>query len=137
MTNANQNGEPAGLSVEQEPNYTTNGSHLINRHNGEQIPAGEPTTYDVQFTDVSQFGLGVGAFAQRLLDDIKSLGRDPQDLCAEAVSTQTLSDEETLQAQFKQWADAKFGPAPVGGYPQHERFKSYYDCVAEILSMRG
>ena len=39
--------------------------------------AGEPTTYDVQFTGISQFGLGVDAFAQRLLDGINITGANP------------------------------------------------------------
>lgn len=30
------------------------------------------------------------------------------------------------QEAFKQWADETFGPAPAGGYPQHERYASYF-----------
>lgn len=33
---------PAGLPVSQEPKYTTNGTHLVNRHSGESVPHDEP-----------------------------------------------------------------------------------------------
>lgn len=38
---------------------------------------GESVTYDVQFTGISQFGLGVDAFSQRLLDGINITGANP------------------------------------------------------------
>lgn len=38
---------------------------------------GESVSYDVQFTGISQFGVGVDAFAQRLLDGINITGANP------------------------------------------------------------
>lgn len=39
--------------------------------------AGEPKTYDINFTGISQFGLGVDEFAQKLLDGINITGANP------------------------------------------------------------
>ena len=39
--------------------------------------AGEQTTYDITFTALTQFGLGVDQFAQRLLDGINITGANP------------------------------------------------------------
>lgn len=39
--------------------------------------AGENPTYDIQFTAISQFGLGVDAFCQRLLDGINITNANP------------------------------------------------------------
>ena len=39
--------------------------------------ASEQTQYDVQFTGISQYGLGVNAFAQKLLDGINITGANP------------------------------------------------------------
>lgn len=43
-----------------------------------ELTAGaEPTTYDVGFTGIAQFGLGVDAFAQQLLNGINITGANP------------------------------------------------------------
>jgi hypothetical protein len=39
--------------------------------------AGETSTYDVEFTGIAQYGLGVNALAQRLLDAISITGANP------------------------------------------------------------
>lgn len=43
----------------------------------ELTAAGEQTTYDINFTAISQFGLGVDAFCQTLLDGINITGANP------------------------------------------------------------
>jgi hypothetical protein len=39
--------------------------------------ANETPTYDIQFTGIAQFGLGVDLFAQSLLDGISLTGANP------------------------------------------------------------
>lgn len=60
------------LSTNMYPQAT---GEIIGRRDLTQ--AGEPTTYDINFTAISQFGAGVDAFAQQLLDGINITGANP------------------------------------------------------------
>lgn len=70
--------------------------------------ASEPSNYNVEFTGISQFGLGVDAFAQRLLDGINITGANPhmrpafvQQIQADILATRKGYENgvETLGAQ--------------------------------------
>lgn len=70
--------------------------------------AGEAPTYDVEFTGIAQYGLGVDAFSQRLLDGINITGANPhlrpafvQNIGADILATRKGYENgvETLGAQ--------------------------------------
>ena len=55
--------------------FPTGTGEIVGRRDLTQ--AGEQTTYDITFTALSQFGLGVDQFAQQMLDGINITGANP------------------------------------------------------------
>ena len=78
--------EPEGLPVAQEPKYTVNGTHIVNRASGEAIPHDEPVFI---FRARDKWAAGV-------LGDYAQFVNDPKH--AEAVNARFI--------QFGKWAEA-------------------------------
>ena len=59
--------------------------------------AGEVQTYDIDFTGIAQYGLGVDAFAQKLLDGIKITGANPYNRAAfvDAITADILATKKS------------------------------------------
>ena len=65
--------------------------------------AGEQTTYDITFTALTQFGLGVDQFAQTLLDGINITGANPY--LRPAFITDIAADVRAAAAGYEQQAE--------------------------------
>ena len=59
--------------------------------------ASEPITYDINFSGIAQYGLGVDAFAQKLLDGIKITGANPYNRAAfvDAITSDILATKKS------------------------------------------
>lgn len=62
--------------------------------------AGEPTVYDIGFSGIAQYGLGVDAFAQKLLDGITITGANPYNRPAflNSISADVLAAKKSYEA---------------------------------------
>ncbi len=62
--------------------------------------ASEQQTYDINFTGIAQYGLGVDAFAQKLLDGIKITGANPYNRAAfvNAITSDILATKKSYSA---------------------------------------
>jgi hypothetical protein len=97
-----------GLPVEQEPKYTVNGAHVINRHTGEAVPHDEPI-----FVFRARDALGVRAL-EAYLGLISE--RDPSSAHANAVRRRIADFQrfaESHPARMK-WPDTT-APAATPG----------------------
>lgn len=98
-----------GLPLAQEPKYTTDGLHLINRHSGETIPRDEPV-----FLFRARDALAVRALRD-YLGNIKASARAPDHMHADAV-VQRVADFERFASAHPErmkWPDTATTSSPV------------------------
>jgi hypothetical protein len=98
------------LFIEPDPTHTKVvkswlGTNMYPQGTGEIVgsrdltAAGETSTYDINFTGIYQFGLGVDVFAQKILDGININGANPQNRPAfvDAISADVLAAQRGYQ----------------------------------------
>lgn len=69
---------------------------------------GEPVTYDITFSAISQYGLGVDAFCQRLLSAINITGANPYQRPAfvQAIDPNVARQSEGYEAQVEKFGQS-------------------------------
>lgn len=65
----------------------------------DQTAANETPTYDINFTGIAQFSLGVDAFAQKMLDSIKLTGANPylRNAFVDSITADVLAAKKSYQ----------------------------------------
>lgn len=82
--------------------FPTGTGEIVGRRDLTQ--AGEQTTYDITFTALSQFGLGVDQFAQQMLDGINITGANPY--LRPAFISQIAADVRAAANGYEQQVEA-------------------------------
>jgi hypothetical protein len=69
--------------------------------------ASEATSYDIDFTGIAQFGVGVDVFAQKLLDEIKITGASPymRPAFVDAISADVLAAKNSYGQNVQELAN--------------------------------
>jgi hypothetical protein len=102
------------LFIEPDPSHTKVvkawlGTNMFPQGTGEVVgrrdltSASEPTTYDIEFTGIYQFGTGVDAFAQQMLSAINITGANPYNRQAfvNTITADVLAATKSYQASVQ------------------------------------